>query len=198
MSFSAGALLHGETVRVANLYREMRDWEKVRNHITDHNVLQTRSGATTRRLLREICGRLETLTEDQLALLCNGVPDDQKHLLWLSLCRRYPFIREFAWEVVRERYLQPGPPITFADFDTFYVAKEAWHPHLGDISWSTRRKLRQVLFRMLREARFVSEDGYVVEAFLSPALVRVLADDAPEDFNVFPVREEDVERWAQQ
>ena len=198
MSFSAGALLQEETMRVASVYRECHDWQVTKSEVLDSNLLQARSGETTRRLLREISGRLETLTEDQILLLCNGRPDDQKQLLWLAICRRYPFIREFAIEVVRERFLQLGLPVSSEDFDRFYVSKEAWHPHLGEISAQTRKKLKQILFRMLREAGLMSEDGQVVGVFLSGALIRVLAKDDAEDFNVFPVREEDVERWAQQ
>jgi len=198
MSFTAGALLLEETTRVARVYRESRDWQTTKSSVVESNLLQARSAETGKRLLREISGRLETLTDEQFELLCDGSTEDQKHLLWLSICRRYTFIREFAVEVVRERFLQLGPAISFSDYDAFFVAKEAWHPHIGELSSDTQGKLRQVLFRMLREAGLLSDDGHVLGIFLSSAFVRVLAKDSVEDFNVFPVREEDVERWARQ
>jgi len=198
MSFTAGALLHRESVLIAELYIRERSWDAARKSALAENLLQARSRRTTVRLLGEVISRLKTLTESQLSLLIHGSEEDQRNTLWLAICKRYAFIREFAIEVVRERFLQLGPPITRADYEAFYNAKAAWHPELEDFGQSTRDKLRQNLFKMLRDAELLTGGGSVNGVFLSPAVVQAVVQESAENLAVFPVREEDVERWARQ
>jgi len=198
MSFTAGALLHRESVRIAEAFAHKRDWAALRQAGLAENLLQTRSQRTSKRLFGEIIARLKRLTESQLALLAHGTEEDQRHILWLAICKRYPFIREFAIEVVRERFLQLGQPITQGDYESFFSAKAAWHPELEGYGSSTREKLRQNLFKMLRDAGLLAIDGHVIGVFLSSAVVQALVRDSVENLMVFPVREEDVERWARQ
>jgi len=198
MSFTSGALLQRETVLIAEQYFRQRDWAAVRRVVLGENLLQARSRRTAERLLGEIVFRLKTLTESQLAALVDGTEEDQRQILWLAICKRYPFIREFAIEVVRERFLQLGPLITRGDYESFFSSKAAWHPELEDFSSSTCDKLRQNLFKMLRDAGLLSVDGFVNGVFLSPAVVQALVQESVTNLAIFPVREEDVERWAQQ
>ena len=90
------------------------------------------------------------------------------NLLWVAVCRRYPFIREFATEVLREHFLVLRRRLVFADFDHFLNAKALWHAELDDIAKSTQLKLRQNLFRMLREADLLSDQYEIHPAQLSP------------------------------
>ena len=198
MSFTAGALLHRESVLIAGQFLRERSWIAARHSILTENLFQARSRRTAERLVRETVARLKTLTEQQLALLTESTEEGQRQILWLGICKRYAFIREFAIEVVRERFLQLGPPITRGDYEVFYNAKAAWHPELEDFGQATRDKLRQNLFKMLRDAGLLTGDGYVNGAFLSPAVVQAVVQESVENLVVFPVREEDVERWARQ
>lgn len=198
MSFTAGALLRRESSRLAELYAHHRDWSVVRQQTLGTNVLQAKTMNSAKRLIREIVGRLETLSEEQLVLLSSGSEEEQRHILWLAICKRYRFIWDFAVEVLRERYLQLGPAITYSDYESFYTAKAAWHPELEALGTPTRKKLRQVLFRMLREAGHFSERGEVIGAFFSPAVVRALIAESADNLAIFPVHEEDAKRWARQ
>ena len=51
---------------------------------------------------------------------------------------------------------------------------------------------------MLREARHITKQGQVIGAFLSPAVIHVLATDSIDNLMIFPAHKEDVERWARQ
>ena len=62
--------------------------------------------ASQRRTLREICNRLAALTQEERDFFLHEADrGDQLALLWLATCRAYRFVREFAVEVLRERYL---------------------------------------------------------------------------------------------
>ena len=57
------------------------------------------------------------------------------------------------------------------DYDAFFNRKADWHEELDQLTDSTRDKLKQVLFRMLREAELVSDEGAILPAILSQRLV---------------------------
>ena len=69
MSFTTAALLHQESVNLAELYLEQGDWNEVRNEVIARNLLQTRTTSSAKRICREICSRLKHLNKDELALL---------------------------------------------------------------------------------------------------------------------------------
>lgn len=194
MSFTAGALLHKESVRIAEQSAHHNDWLNLRKTVLEDNLLQTRSERSSKRLFGELVARLERLTELQLELLIAGSIEDQRHILWLAVCKRSRFIWDFAIEVVREHYLQLGQPVTRADYEAFYNAKAAWHPKLDSFRKSTQDKLRQNLFKMLREAGLLSDDGHVIGALLSDSVLQVLVDESVDNLMVFPVREQRTER----
>jgi hypothetical protein len=93
--------------------------------------------------------------------------------------RYYRFIREFAVEVVRERFVTLRSDLHYDDFDAFYNAKAEWHEELEKNSLSTRNKLRQVLFRMLREADLLTKNNVIKVALLTPRLVKTISIIAP-------------------
>lgn len=152
MSFTAGALLQPESVTIAKLYLEVGDWDLVKEKVIAENLLQSRALSTLKRLSHEIIARLETLSIDELTLLTESEYQDQAYILWIAICRYYRFIADFATEVLRERFITFKPDLQHSDFDTFLNRKCDWHSELDSLSVSTRKKLRQVLFKMLRDA----------------------------------------------
>jgi len=68
------------------------------------------------------------------------------------MCRTYLFVREFLLEVIQERYLSFRLDLPLETFDSFLDAKAEWDDGLTGLSQTTRMKLRQILFRIMREA----------------------------------------------
>ncbi|AJD50121.1 hypothetical protein S7S_18545 [Isoalcanivorax pacificus W11-5] len=192
ISFTSGSLYHRESVKLAELYVSLRDWEKVRAQALRDNLLQARTESTAMRTCREAIARLKRLNDDELAFLAEANYHDQAHLLWVAVCRLYRFIADFAMEVVRERFVAMKLDLSFEDFDAFYNRKSEWHDELDNASASTRDKLRQVLFRMLREAGLLAKDKTINAALLSPSLIELLRQKNPEAFLYFPVYESDI------
>jgi hypothetical protein len=88
-----------------------------------------------------------------------GSETEKSILLWIAVCRRYRFIYDFSVEVIREHLLNLNYHIEHSDFEVFFSSKLNIHEELGDISISTKRKVRQVIFRMLREADLLNKDS---------------------------------------
>jgi len=106
--------------------------------------------------------------------------------MWVAACRRYALLGEFAEEVVREHMLLLTPSLRLQDFDSFTREKSLWHPELTALADTTRRKLRQNTFRMLREAGLLMDDGVIPTVFLSPRLEELLGTRDPSDLRFFP------------
>lgn len=196
ISFTSGSLYHRESVRLAELYLSLQDWEEVRAQALRDNLLQARTESTVKRTCREATARLKTLNDAELAFLPEANHQDQAHLLWVAVCRLYRFIADFAVEVFRERFLSMKLDLSFEDFDAFYNRKSEWHDELDNASASTRDKLRQVLFRMLREADLLRKDKTINAVLLSPGLVELLRQNNPNEFLYFPVYESDIKRMS--
>lgn len=189
MSFTTGALFRQESVDLAEIYMDIGDWNKVREEVVARNLLQVRTIASAKRRFQEICLRLKHLNADELELLVEGDHQEQVYLLWIAICRHHRFLYEFSVEVIRERFLTLRYDLGYEDFDAFFNAKMEWHDELEKVATSTRSKLRQVLFRMLREAEILGSDNAIIPATLSPRLINVICNHANQDLYLFPIME---------
>ena len=196
MSFTTGALFHQESVNLAGLYLEKGDWSEVRDEVMAGNLLQTRTATSSKRVCQEICSRLKHLNKDELELLVEGDRQEQAYLLWLAICRRYHFIYDFSAEVIREHFLTLRYDLGHEDFDAFFNAKMEWHEELERITSTTRNKLRQVVFRMLRESELLNLNKSIIPAMLSSRLINLICKHSNQDLRIFPVMETCLEGCA--
>lgn len=187
MSFGLGGLFINESVDVARLHVSGETWEDTIARAMDEGTTSLPKSTSQRRTLREIVNRLSALTDAELALFAKT--DDrteQQALLWLAACRAYRFVAEFAVEVLRERYLSYRLDLSLEAFDIFWEEKAEWHSDVADISKSTRLKLRQVLYRMMREADILSADDKIQTAYLTSRLKALISEHRASDLAFFP------------
>lgn len=187
MSFSTGGLFLTESVEFAANYLELQDWDKVREHAIAENIIQSQAERSIARRTREILQRLQMLSSVELELLVEGSRHEQCNVLWIAICRTYDFIAEFALEVLRERYLSMQLKLTHDEFDFFFNQKAEWNDDLDKLSDTTRAKLRQVLFKILREAELLSDSGRILGAMLSSRVKECIAVSGYNDLLYFPV-----------
>jgi hypothetical protein len=195
MAFTAGALLHQASLTVAELFVKLGDWRAVRERVRDDNLLQMRTPAASRRIFQEVVSRLKHLTSAQLALLCTGTPQEQEHMLWLAICKRYRFIYDFAVEVMREKFIRLDFALSYDAYDIFFNDKAEWHAEVAGVAESTRKKLRQVLFKMLREANFLTQEDQILPVVLSPRTLDVIVADDPAYLMAFPISPAEIQEW---
>ena len=189
MSFTTGGLFSRESATLAVVFSETGDWDTVRNKVLTENLLQTRTLSSAQRICRELIVRLKTLNRNEMDLFVHGTTQEQSYLLWIAVCRCYKFIADFAVEILRERYLGLKIGLHYEDFDSFFNKKSEWHPELDTIQPATRNKLRQVLFKILREAELLSANNTINAAMLSPRLLAVISSGNRRDVLFFPMPE---------
>ncbi len=190
MSFTTGGLFLNESVKVAELYRDLADWDLVRVKVLDDNLLQTRVQSTAKRVCCEIISRLKQFSSQELDLFVQANYQEQAYLLWLAICRCYTFIGDFAVEVLRERYLTLKSDLHYEDFDFFFNGKAEYHPELDEIKTTTRKKLRQVLFKILREAGLLTANNEIIGAVITQQLLQYNSYPS-QTMSFFPVFESD-------
>ena len=142
MSFTTATLLSQESIMFANLYGGLGDWKAVRKKVLEGNLLQSRTQNTANRVCRELISRLKRLSQDQLLILKEGPASDQSLILWASVCNRYEFIKDFAVEVIHEKFLNMDLNLSQIDYDMFFNQKAEWHEEMVRIKDSTRKKHR--------------------------------------------------------
>lgn len=188
LSFTSASLSIGESIKIAEVYLRCEDWEQTKVIVANENVLQSRTTSRTVRLYRELAQRLKMLSVIQLELLVEGTIQEQKQMLWYAVCKRYRFIQDFAIEVLHEKFLGLDLELTELDYDAFFNRKADWHEELDAVTETTRAKLKQVLFRMLREAGLTTDDNLILQAMLSQRVIEALNPDSPMSYQIFPIQ----------
>lgn len=168
------------------MFVQEKDWKKVSQISIEKNILQYRTVSSLKRTLSEIVLRLKILSDDAINLLVNGYKEEQLQILWLAVCLRYPFIFEFSVEVIREKYRSMQYKIEQFDFDAFFNAKVNYHENLENITETTRKKLKQVLFKMMKEAEILDKDDNVQAALLSDRIIDVVGGMSQKYLMIFP------------
>lgn len=161
-SFTCGALLAPESIRVATVYAQCSSWEETRKLCLADNLLQAARTKTLQRLTQEIIGRLKKLKDDELLFLADADFSEQKYVLWLASCRRYALIGDFAREVLHEFFASRRNSLTVDDYDIFFAQKALFHDELQKLSSVTRKKARQTLFSMMRDAGLLDREHRII------------------------------------
>jgi len=187
MSFTSGGLYLNESVELAASYLETKDWDETIALAQAEGLTSLPKEKSKRRVLREIVNRLATLSGDEMQFLVeNADRQEQSLLIWVSVCRAYRLVREFALEVVQDHYLAYQLELPPEGFDIFFEQKAEWEGVLASTSAATRVRLRQVAFKIMREAGIISEDNRIQSTYLSIPLRALIEANAPGDLSVFP------------
>jgi hypothetical protein len=195
MSFTVGGLFYQEAVIAADLYVKNQDWTIAREEILKNNLFQSRTSSALKRVCREVLSRLKLLSLDQLKVIQDGSRQEQLQILWVAVCKRYSFIRDFAVEVIREKFLLMDYALSEEDYTIFFDTKAEWHEELEQLKDSTKKKLKQVLFRILKEAEITSEANVILPSILTKRVAKALFSDKSGIYMVLPVSDADFKEW---
>ena len=186
MAFTTCSLLTQESIKIAELYLEKEDWKEVSKNAIELNLLQHRTESSLKRTLSEIISRLKLLPIDAIRLLSNGDMQEQTQIMWFAVCLRYRFIFEFATEVIQEKYSIMQLELTQFDYDAFFNEKYDLHEEVREVTDTTRHKLKQVLFKMLKESGIIDGNNTINAICLSPLVEDAIIAYDKEYLKIFP------------
>ncbi len=164
LSYTAGALLLTETLNVSKIYNDSKSWDIAKTFANSANVSNSRTGSATKRYISEIITRLKSLSEEEISILNSDLShDSKKQIVWIAICKTYYFISDFLEEVVCNKISKLDFKLENYDYDRFYLNKAQWHDELENLSTSSKYKVKQVLFKMLKQMDIIDEDGNISE-----------------------------------
>ena len=85
LSFTTGALFYQESVKLMELFFQLKKWEQVREAVIAENIVQARTLNTLKRVTSEIISRLKMLREQELSLFTESSHLDSVYILWLAI-----------------------------------------------------------------------------------------------------------------
>ena len=187
MSFSVGGLMLNESLVIAHAYQPGESWASARERLLAQGASSLPKLASQTRALREVYDRIGYLSDAERQYLSDDADRaEQQAMMWLAICRTYRFVYEFAVEVMGERYQSWRLDLGLEVFDRFLAEKTECDPSLAELSSSTCAKLRQVLFRILRESGLISVEGRIQPILLSGRMKRLIEENNPADLRIFP------------
>ncbi|WP_340266602.1 DUF1819 family protein [Sphingobium mellinum] len=187
MSFSVGGLMLNESLMIAQSYQPGESWASARERLLAQGASSLPKLASQTRALREVYDRIGHLSEfERHYVSAEADRAEQQAMIWLAICRTYSFVYEFAVEVISERYQSWRLDLRHEVFDRFLAEKAERDTGLAELSSSTCAKLRQVLFRILRETSLISVEGRIQAIWLSGRMKRLIEENNPADLRIFP------------
>jgi hypothetical protein len=129
----------------------------IKSRVLDHNIFQNTSPATTRKYCKLILTRLEYLTPVQLRIVADGMDESVSLMLLAAVLKAYPIARDFVTEVVFDKVRSFEPSLEKKDWTRFLEQRETIDAEVRKWTESTRRKIGQVIIRMLSEAGLLSD-----------------------------------------
>lgn len=152
---SAGSLLLKESRVIAKLLLEKADEEKWHKAINIHNLLQKKSPATAKRQTRLIRNRLELMSPELWRMVVDGTKEVAIQVLLVASIKHSKLLGDFMDKVIRSHYKTFNNQLTAREWENYLSECEHRDPSVSGWSESTRKKLGQVVFRILAEANYV-------------------------------------------
>ncbi len=183
---TAAAFLYRDSVLLAQLYLEHRNWDMVKDAVFKDNLLQIRTLAAQKRIYSEAYTRVRLLSDEAMDILANGTQEEQCQIIWYAICMKYDFVREFALEVLAEKVKRQEFEITISDFNLYYNTKAEFHEKLAGIAEGSRKKLQTNLFRMLVSSGITDSEMKLRLMIVSPRVRELIIKEGVLSPAIFP------------
>ena len=157
------------------------DWEKAIQHVDADNLLLKVKSASARRQLNLVVSRLKLLTKEQLNLLTT-LPNTEKRLIvLLAVVKKHDIVADFITHTVRDKFYHFDLTLSYSDFNSFIRNIETEHPEVNEVSETTLKKIRQVIFKILEETGLITRtnDGDIDKPYISTELEHAIVSDNP-------------------
>lgn len=174
---SAGSLMLPESRRIAAFMLTHPDEAAWRQAFSlEENLLQKNKPATARRVGRLIRNRLEGVSEETLRLIAEGDREVALQLLFACAIKHSRLLGDFLRDIYRERLRRLEKSLEPKEWETFLHECEHRDPTITAWSESTRKKIFQVIVRILAEAGYLNSTRNLVLTvpLLHPAVTKHL------------------------
>ena len=151
----AGSLLVPESRKIARLLLNGTNSVAWHQAIMVNNILQKRSPVSAKRQTRLIKHRLDLMKPELWKMVVKGSSDIAAQALLAAAIKHSRLLGDFMDKIIREKWRTFKQDISPKDWTELLEICTQIDPTILDWSDSTLSKLRQVIFRILAEAKYI-------------------------------------------
>ncbi|MGI6217196.1 MAG: DUF1819 family protein [Coriobacteriales bacterium] len=186
LSMSGASARIPECLIAVREYLDCGDWNKVRRRIIEDNLFQLNAPSSRKRITSELVKRLRTLNDDEIRFLNESFGDDRNAIIWVSICRTYQFVRDVSEQLLADRYSRTIPDLSYEAYDAFFEEQSQIHPELSELTEMGYAKMRNVVFKMMRDCRLLTDDLVITPLHPTGAFRTALGSEHANDLQLFP------------
>ena len=160
VSFTAGGLLHEETISLLPYYNDDKI-ESISEQIVNNSLMKTNSQASRQRMIQEIKKRYFAVGEKFYGNFDQFTIVEQKLIIFYSCMKTYKILFDFMLDVIIEKWLSMDLEVDINDVERFLDKKSNVQNDIDGWSSQTRRKIITVLVRMLNEVGMLENNTLV-------------------------------------
>ncbi len=173
-----GSLQVRECRIIADLLLRHATPEQWREAIQQQNLLQKRSPASAKRVAQALRKRLERLDESFWQELRDGDDEMATQIAFCAALERNLLLVEFIESVLNDAYLTRAGSLEPWRWSDFLDGRSQRDPAIDGWTESSRKKMGQVVYRMLAEVGFLKNTRSLqLQSVLLRPEVRTLLDD---------------------
>ena len=176
----AGALLIPESRKIASLLLQRVNDDAWHKAIVIDNILQKRSPVAATRQARLIKSRLILMKPDLWKLVQKGKSEVSVQAILASAIKHSRVLGDFLDQVVHENWRTFKPKINVKDWKFFFETCSQADPQMLEWTESTRKKLKQIIFRILAESNYIdtTRSGKLQSVSVLPEIKQYLTDNS--------------------
>ena len=152
----AGSLLIRESREIARLLLKNPDQDRWHQAIVVDNILQKRSPVAAKRQARLIKNRLSLMDADLWEMVDKGSTDVAIQALLAASIKHSRLVGDFMDTVIRQHWQAFTNKITVKDWKEYLERCVQVDPNVDKWTDLTRSKLKQIVFRILAESKYIT------------------------------------------
>ena len=154
-TITAGSLLIHESQKTASLLLSGLTEQQIKKKVIDENLYQCRSQSSSIRRCRLILDRLTSMNREILPMTTEGDYILSTQSLLACAVKHSRLLGDFMLRIIGPRIRIIDDRLSNRDWIKFLESCELIDPHVKEFTESTRKKLKQIIFRILVEAKYL-------------------------------------------
>lgn len=156
-SLTSDAFLYYELKQVLKLKIDGFSDKEIRDKVMNENIFQYKSKESSKRLISSIFTRIKVLDDILIKMLLEEPMDTGKIINLYTIMKTSRLFYDFMNEVVREKLEFNYDVLEKKDINIFFTGKAEQDEIVAGWSETTKRKLKQVILKILSEANILDD-----------------------------------------
>ena len=150
--------LYNETKILARYLLDGEDFDTLRKRNVEENLIQHKKISSVSRTNSPIFRRLKVMDREMLEEFVYSDIENSKYILLYTIMKTDRLVRDFVFEVYKDKLLMRKEYIEKFDIDNWYEEKCILSETLKNRTESTAAKLKQVIMKIMQDSGLVIKE----------------------------------------